>query len=342
MNDKTNAIPDESGIVMQATNSINIIPFDPNNSMNVNSWLKYFNDKCQKYNIDDKWKLNNITAYLTNSSLTEYVNSYDTIKTWEEFASFLTERYISPNLVNLSDFTLKSFKEGDDITLYFQEKLKIDRQLNLSTSMILEGLSDGLPVNLRQLLAINSPNNPPEWLITATKLIKIQKSDTTEDQVNPPQSVTENKCDLRKEAKDIIKSFDSVFSKDKYDVGALREEPQRIVLNSDLPVSLRPYRTSPVEEHEIKSRVEKLLQAGLIKESNSPYSSPVTLAFKRDEGKKTRLCIDFRKLNALCKSDSEPLPLMDSLLDKLSKAKIFFLFGFGFWVLACAHSPQRY
>ncbi|GBO22430.1 hypothetical protein AVEN_3860-1 [Araneus ventricosus] len=242
MNEKTNGKPDESGIVMQATNSINIIPFDPNNSMNVNAWLTYFNDKCQEYNLDDKWKLNNITAYLKNSSLTENVNSYDTIKTWEEFISFLTEGYISPNLVNLSDFTLKSVKEGDDITLYFQEKLKIGRQLNLSTSMILEGLSDGLPVNLRQLLAINSPNNPTEWLITATKLIKIQKSDTTEDQVNLPQSVTENKCESRKEVKDIIKNFDSVFSKDKYDVDALRVEPQRIVLNSDLPVSLRPYR----------------------------------------------------------------------------------------------------
>ncbi|GBO17461.1 Transposon Ty3-I Gag-Pol polyprotein [Araneus ventricosus] len=146
---------------------------------------------------------------------------------------------------------------------------------------------------------------------------------STEDQFNLPQSVTENKCELRKEVKDIIKNFDSVFSKDKYDVGALRVEPQRIVLNSDLPVSLRPYRTSPVEEQEIKSQVEKLLQAGLIKESNSRYSSPVTLSFKRDEGKKIRLCIDFRKLNALCKSDSEPLPLMDSLLNKLSKAKFF-------------------
>ncbi|GBO34077.1 Transposon Ty3-G Gag-Pol polyprotein [Araneus ventricosus] len=167
--------------------------------------------------------------------------------------------------------------------------------------------------------------------ISECKQINFHCSQTTEDQVNPPQSVTENKCELRKEVKDIIKNFDSVFSKDKYDVGALRVEPQRIVLNSDLPVSLRPYRTSPVEEQEIKSQVEKLLQAGLIKESNSPYSSPVTLAFKRDEGKNTRLCIDFRKLNALCththththKSDSEPLPLMDSLLDKLSKAKIF-------------------
>ncbi|GBO20277.1 hypothetical protein AVEN_148455-1 [Araneus ventricosus] len=95
MNDKSNAKPDESGIVMQATNSINIIPFDPNNSMNVNSWLKYFNDKCQEYNLDDTWKLNNITTYLKNNALTEYVNSYDTIKTWEEFVSFLTERYIT-------------------------------------------------------------------------------------------------------------------------------------------------------------------------------------------------------------------------------------------------------
>ncbi|GBM54077.1 hypothetical protein AVEN_247691-1 [Araneus ventricosus] len=58
---------------------------------------------------------------------------------------------------------------------------------------------------------------------------------------------------------------------DKYDVGELRVESQRIVLNSDLPVSLRPYRTSSVEGQEIKSQVQKLLQAGLIKESNSPY-----------------------------------------------------------------------
>ncbi|GBN61428.1 hypothetical protein AVEN_20801-1 [Araneus ventricosus] len=89
--------------------------------------------------------------------------------------------------------------------------------------------------------------------ISECKQINSHCSQTTEDQFNLPQSVTENKCELRKEVKDIIKIFDSVFLKDKYDVGALRVEPQRIVLNSDLPVSLRPYRTSPVEEKEIKS-----------------------------------------------------------------------------------------
>ncbi|GFV45726.1 retrovirus-related Pol polyprotein from transposon 412 [Trichonephila clavipes] len=163
-------------------------------------------------------------------------------------------------------------------------------------------------------------------------------SQISEDQNVLPQIVIDNKCELR----EILSHYDSIFSKDKYDVGQLRVEPQRIILKSDLPVHLRPYRTSPTQEKEIKGQVEKLLQAGLIKESNSPYSAPVTLAFKRDEGKKTRLCIDFRKLNALSKADSEPLPIMDSLLDKLARAKYFFNFRFSFQLLACTHSPKGY
>ncbi|GFT82718.1 retrovirus-related Pol polyprotein from transposon 412 [Trichonephila clavipes] len=144
-------------------------------------------------------------------------------------------------------------------------------------------------------------------------------SQISEDQNLLPQIVIEYRCELR----EILSHYDSIFSKDLYDVSQLRVEPQRIILKSDLPVHFRPYRTSPIQEKEIKGQVEKLLQAGLIKESYSPYSAPVTLAFKRDEGKKTILCIDFRKLNALCKADSEPLPIMDSLLDKLARAKFF-------------------
>ncbi|GFW54921.1 hypothetical protein TNCV_2655601 [Trichonephila clavipes] len=92
---------------------------------------------------------------------------------------------------------------------------------------------------------------------------------------------------------------------------------------TQIVIKNRPYRTSPIQEKEIKDQVEKLLQAGLIKESTSPYSAPGNIAFKRDKGKKTRHCTDFRKLNALCKADSEPLPIIDSLLDKLARAKFF-------------------
>lgn len=49
---------------------------------------------------------------------------------------------------------------------------------------------------------------------------------------------------------------------------------------------------------------------------NSLYSSPVTLVIKGDESKKTRLSANYRKLNAITKHDAEPLPRIDSILDK--------------------------
>ncbi|GBM81905.1 Transposon Ty3-I Gag-Pol polyprotein [Araneus ventricosus] len=120
-----------------------------------------------------------------------------------------------------------------------------------------------------------------------------------------------------------MSEYSHVFSKNKYDVRKIRIEPTRMNLTSDLPVSQRASRTSATEDVEINKQIKNLLTAGLIKESNSCYSSPVTLAYKRDEMKKTRLCIDYRKLNAICKTGAEALPRIDTLLDKLTNAKIF-------------------
>ncbi|GFX39881.1 uncharacterized protein TNCV_2646441 [Trichonephila clavipes] len=153
-----------------------LIAFDPNNSMQVISWLKYFNDKCQKLNLDDSWKITNISNYLKNSALTDYINCYDKINNWEEFTCFLTEKYVAPSITSLNDFTQKTFN-GKEITQYFHEKLEIGRQLNLPTSMIVDGLTDGLPIKLRKLLTISPPSNPTEWIVTTIKLLKIQNSD---------------------------------------------------------------------------------------------------------------------------------------------------------------------
>ena len=53
--------------------------------------------------------------------------------------------------------------------------------------------------------------------------------------------------------------------------------------------------------------MHKLIDKGWVVPSASPWASPILLVPK-DEGKKLRICVDFRNLNALTKKDAFPLP----------------------------------
>ncbi|GFT88044.1 transposon Tf2-6 polyprotein [Trichonephila clavipes] len=134
-----------------------------------------------------------------------------------------------------------------------------------------------------------------------------------------PKQTSEQWGDLTQ----LLDKFQTIFSQNKYDVGCISLEPQRIHLISDLPISLRPYRNSQQESKEIQTQIEELLKAGFIRPTHSPYAAPVTLAYKKDEGKRSRLCIDYRKLNEITRKDSTPVPLIDFVIDNLTHAKFF-------------------
>ncbi|GFU37473.1 hypothetical protein TNCV_4274151 [Trichonephila clavipes] len=78
------------------------------------------------------------------------------------------------------------------------------------------------------------------------------------------------------------------------------------------PVSTAPYRLSPNRKEHLRKEIDNLLAHNIIEECESPYAAPVVLVPKSNGT--VRLCIDYRKLNAITIPDKYPLPLMEVLL----------------------------
>jgi len=87
------------------------------------------------------------------------------------------------------------------------------------------------------------------------------------------------------------------------------------------PVSVAPYRTSPLGLKELKSQLEELIQKHFIRPSVSPWGAPVLLVKKKDGS--MRLCIDYRRLNKVTIKNKYPLPRIDDLLDQLKGVTVF-------------------
>ena len=58
------------------------------------------------------------------------------------------------------------------------------------------------------------------------------------------------------------------------------------------PVAKRPYILALKHNDWVKAEIDKLLEAGVIRESDSSWSVPIVVVPKGDGGK--RLCVDYR------------------------------------------------
>ena len=87
------------------------------------------------------------------------------------------------------------------------------------------------------------------------------------------------------------------------------------------PPNKPAFRLSLKERKEVEDRVSLMLENGWIQPSHSGYGAPVLFVPKPDGT--LRMCIDYRALNKLTKTNKYPLPRIDDLMDNLSGAKCF-------------------
>ena len=139
----------------------------------------------------------------------------------------------------------------------------------------------------------------------------------------------------------LMRNNRDVFSLPGEPPGRTNLVEHQIVVEAEGPIK-QSVRRPPIHLKEAANEeVQKMLREGIIEPSNSPWASPVVLVRKKDGS--LRYCIDYRKLNAVTRKDSYPLPRIDDSLDTLRSAKYFTTLDLasGYWQIELSEDAKQ-
>ena len=122
----------------------------------------------------------------------------------------------------------------------------------------------------------------------------------------------------RVQLEELIDRYEHIFT----DVpGDSNLTEHQIEVTSEEPIRSKPYAIPYNVRESLKEDIQAMLQMGVIRESKSPYASPVVVVRKKDCT--NRVCVDYRKLNRLTVFDPAPGNTAEEIFQKMAKKKIF-------------------
>ena len=188
------------------------------------------------------------------------------------------------------------------------------------------------------------------WLVLPTKLFcgTATTDQKCEEEKREPSSIDQVKMgpkltpQQRKQLRRLLEEFVDLFHQDPSIDTAFKNSELRIPLKPGAaPVAQAPYPYSNRVNEEMKKTIDKLLKAGVIRPSNSPWAAPVVMV-RRPGSDKFRMCVDYRKLNELTKTELFPLPRIKDLHHQLRGAKWLSTMDClcGFWQVIVAEEDR--
>ena len=145
-------------------------------------------------------------------------------------------------------------------------------------------------------------------------------------------------------ARSLLKEYHDIFSLEKLGMDHTNATKHKIVLKdpNTPPFKERFCRILPPQLDEVREHLKLMLDAGVIRPSNSPWCNAVVLVRKKDG--LLRFCIHFRKLNSLTVKDSHPLPRICETLESLAGAAHYSTFDMnsGFWQVPMDEESKQY
>lgn len=119
----------------------------------------------------------------------------------------------------------------------------------------------------------------------------------------------------------MLNSMPDVFSQHELDFGNTSKVRHHIKLSDETPFKSRARPIHPHDVEAVRKHLQELLDAGVIRESESPFASPIVVVKKKDGS--IRLCIDYRKLNFQTIKDAYALPNLEEAFSALAGSRWF-------------------
>ena len=185
-------------------------------------------------------------------------------------------------------------------------------------------------------ISAERPKEQPTLTEAERQVLLLDKLDLSGLEAWPPEQ-TEKACGL-------LREYHDIFSLEKHDMGHTKVTKHKIILKDPdtPPFKERFCRIPPLQVDEVRGHLKLMLDAGVVRPSNSPWCNAVVLVRKKDGS--LHFCIDFRRLNALTVKDSHPLPGICETLESLAGAADYSTFDLnsGFWQVPMDEESKQY